>query len=181
MEKHEHVHHARHQSQHTEEWKNRSIVFTAILALFIAIASFGAENANHHSILEKDEASNQWAFFQAKALKERLYELETRSLTFTQNSDTFFDEKAHLVQTLKEDIERYKQEQADIQYAAQKATKKSAYYDKKGNYYELARVFFELGIVLSAVFLLSTRLELFWGSVGSGALGLLLLIIALFF
>lgn len=181
MSSHEPLHHAEHLSQSSELWKKRAVIVSAVFAVMIALASFGAENANHHSLLLKDESIDQWNYFQAKALKQRLYEFEERNLSFTSSKDSMFQEKAKLAEQLQNEVERYEQEQANIEKQANQLSEESEHANKKGNYFELAQVFFELGIVLIAVFLLSEMFWILWGIGIIGGIGILFLGLGTFF
>ena len=177
----EHFEVAHKHSKHEDQWKMISALVTTILALLIAVSSFGIKNANHHSLILKNEAVDQWSFFQAKSIKERLYDIESQKMSFTENNDKFFNEKAQLAQVYKSEMERYRSEQDGIIEKARYFTEISVKYDEKGNYYELAQVFFELAIVLNAMFLMLTRKFMFYISLSTGAIGLLFLGIGFFY
>ena len=171
---------AHQHSSHSEQLKKIIALTTTVWVLFIAIASFGAENANHESVLYKNDASNQWAFFQSKSVKERLYEIELQGLNDTMPSNPLFNEHAIRAQELQTEIARYKEEQVDIKNRAELSTHKSENYDKLGNKFELARIFFELAIVFLALFLLQNIRIFFLGSYALGSIGFLFIILGLF-
>ena len=51
----------------------RVALTTAIFAVILAITSLGGNNAMKEMILAQQQASDQWAFYQAKAIREHLY------------------------------------------------------------------------------------------------------------
>ena len=51
----------------------RVALATAIFAVVLAIASLGEKNAMKEMILAQQQASDSWAFYQAKALREHQY------------------------------------------------------------------------------------------------------------
>lgn len=181
MSGYEHFEVAHHHSSQPEKWKRISSFATMVFALMIAIASFGIENANHHALLLKNEAIDNWSFFQAKSLKERMYDIEAHSLGFTEKSDPLFDEKAYLIQKYQQEVSRYQKEQEEIIKKARYYTKQSESYDMKGNFYELAQVFFELAIVLNALFLMSDRKMFFTSSSFTASAGVIFIFIGLFY
>ncbi|MBT4936994.1 DUF4337 family protein [Candidatus Peregrinibacteria bacterium] len=181
MSGYEHFEVAHHHTSQPEKWKRISAFATMVFALMIAVASFGIENANHHALLLKNEAIDNWSFFQAKSLKERMYDIEANTLSFTQKNDPLFNEKAYLVKQYKNEVDRYKKEQKEIIKKARYYTEQSESYDMKGNFYELAQVFFELAIVLNAIFLMSDRKIFFIGSSGTASLGAVFIFIGLFY
>jgi len=44
--------------------------------VFLAIVSLGGNNASEELSLSQQQASDQWAFYQSKAMREHLYHLE---------------------------------------------------------------------------------------------------------
>ncbi len=51
----------------------RIALTTAIFAVLLAITSLGGNNAMKEMLLSQQQASDQWAFYQSKALREHLY------------------------------------------------------------------------------------------------------------
>src|SRR5512137_342317 len=51
----------------------RVALTTAIFAVILAITSLGGNNAMKEMMLAQQQASDQWAFYQAKAVREHLY------------------------------------------------------------------------------------------------------------
>lgn len=180
MPSYEHFEIAHHHSDQDTKWKRISSFATIIFALMIAISSFGIENSNHHSLLLKNEAIDNWSFFQAKSLKGKMYEMEATSLNFTNKNDPFFDEKAQLIQKYQQEVTRYESEQADIIKQARLYTKESELYDMKGNFYALAQVLFELAIILNALFLMHSRKLLFYSSMLTATIGLTMIFVGLY-
>ena len=51
----------------------RVALTTAIFAVVLAIASLGGNNATKEMLLAQQQASDQWAFYQAKVIREHQY------------------------------------------------------------------------------------------------------------
>jgi len=51
----------------------RVALTTAIFAVALAITSLGGNNAMKEMLLAQQQSSDQWAFYQAKVLREHLY------------------------------------------------------------------------------------------------------------
>ena len=57
-----------------EKGFNRRIALvTAVYAVVLAIASLGGNHAMKEMLLAQQQASDQWAFYQAKSIREHLY------------------------------------------------------------------------------------------------------------
>ena len=51
-------------------------LFTSIYAVILAICALGGNNSMKEMLLAQQEASNQWAYYQAKNIREYLYRIE---------------------------------------------------------------------------------------------------------
>src|SRR3954465_4243868 len=63
-----------------DAFPKRGALSTAVFAVVLAIASLGGSNAMKEMLLAQQKASNQWAFYQAKATRERQAEIELLSI-----------------------------------------------------------------------------------------------------
>ena len=150
-------------------------LMTAVLATIGALISYQSGSAQNEamflknqSILKQAEASDQWAFYQAKSVKGHLDEA-----TAALSSDPAV--KAHFLS------EKAKEEagKAEVQAEAQKLQAESR---KLGEESEaklrpherlaLALTFIQIAIALAAITVLTRRKWLLWGSVASAAGGL---------
>src|SRR5262245_27472962 len=59
-----------------DRFGKRVALVTAVYAVVLAIASLGGNNAMKEMLLAQQEASNQWAFYQAKAGREHQYRVQ---------------------------------------------------------------------------------------------------------
>lgn len=71
-----------HESAEAEDkgFARRVALTTAIYALALAITSLGGSNAMKEMILAQQEASDQWAFYQAKSIRQHHYQAEAMRL-----------------------------------------------------------------------------------------------------
>jgi hypothetical protein len=162
----------------------RIALMTAVLATVGALISYQSGSAQNEamflknqSILKQAEASDQWAFYQAKSVKGHLDEA-----TAALSSDPAV--KAHfLAEKAKED-----EGKAEVQMEAQKLQAESR---KLGEESEaklrpherlaLALSFIQIAIALAAITVLTRRNWLLWGSVASAGTGIALAISVLAF
>ena len=56
-----------------KHFERRVGLTTAIFAVVLAIASLGGNNAMKEMLLAQQQASDQWAFYQAKVIREHQY------------------------------------------------------------------------------------------------------------
>ena len=177
------VHETIHEEAHrgADSFLKRIALTTALIAALAAVASLQAgATANEALVLKTDaarlqaEASDQWAYYQAKGIKAAIAEAQQAPwIAGAKTPPTTMEDRA----------KRYVQEQAAIQEEARKKEKerdaKSAEADRlleRHHRYANAVALFQVAIALGAVAAL-TRIRLVWfGStlIGLAGLGLFL-------
>jgi len=68
------------EEQLTKPFTKKVALTTAIFAVFLAITSLGGSNAMKEMLLAQQQASDQWAFYQAKVIREHLYRQQKERL-----------------------------------------------------------------------------------------------------
>ena len=131
----------------------------AILAVVLAAISLLGHRTHTEELLLQNKATDQWAYFQAKNIRRHTYELFLDLLSISNPKDAVAAEK--LKEKYSSEINRYKDEQNDIQSEAQQLEKEVATQQHKANRFDLGEVCLEVGIVLTSLTLL-TRRTLFW-------------------
>ena len=99
-------------------------VTMAILAVLVAAVSLLGHRAHTEEMLMQTKATDHWAYYQAKEIRRRNYEL------FVDEMSVFALQKSEQADKIKEkyqkEIERYKEEGQDIQAEARKAEQEVA-------------------------------------------------------
>jgi Domain of unknown function (DUF4337) len=131
----------------------------AVLAVLVATVSLLGHRAHTEEIVLQTKATDQWAFYQAKDIRRRNYEvlLDELSIFTVQNAEQA--EKAR--EKYSKQVERYTDEQKDIQADAKKEEAEMATTQRKADRFDLGEVLLEAGLVICSITLL-TRKKLFW-------------------
>jgi len=115
--------------------------------------------AHTEEIILQTRSADQWAYYQAKEIRRRNYEL------FLDELSVFSLQSSQQVDTIKEkyakEIERYKEELKDIEAEAKKAEAEVKVEEARADRYDLSEVLLEAALVISSITLL-TRNKLFW-------------------
>lgn len=154
-------------------------VTMSILAVLVAAVSLLGHRAHTEEIILQTKATDQWAYYQAKDIRRRNYEvlLDQLSIFTVQNA-----EQAQKVrEKYTKEVERYTEEQKEIQADARKEESKMATEQRRADRFDLGEVLLEAGLVICSITLL-TRKRMFWlfgtllGLLGiaAGAAGLLI-------
>ena len=115
----EHV--AQKDKEKRERWTKYVSLTMVIIAVLAAIATLKGGGFSTRTLKEMNEAtfnqtqaSDQWSFFEAKSIKQNLYEIELDHLSAGPSTD------AAALAKMKAKIEKYDQEKADITTLAKK-------------------------------------------------------------
>jgi hypothetical protein len=162
-------------------WTSYLSLQTAVIAVFAAVASLESGGYSNDAILAKNEAilfesqaSDQWAYYQAKGVKESLAANQALSVAATSStlSARFNGEAA-----------RYKAEQSEIQTAARALEAKVEASNQRAerllehhHRFAIAVTLFQIAIALSAIAALTKRRALWMVGLAASVVGLALFV-----
>lgn len=131
----------------------------AVLAVLVAAVTLLGHRAHTEEVLLQTRSADQWAYYQAKEIRRRNYEL------FLDELSVFSLQSSQQVDAIKEkyakEIERYKEELKDIEAEAKRAEAEVKIEEARADRYDLSEVLLEAALVISSITLL-TRKKLFW-------------------
>lgn len=176
-EKMEHVEHAEHAAGHNKQ----IALLIAVLALFLAFSETLGKSAQTAAISFNVEASNLWAFFQAKTI--RMTTLQTAADTRKIDSDAAADAAikaamAKQIDTWQKTAARYNDEPETNEGRKQLAARAKQAEDArdtsmaKYHHYEIASAAFQIGIVLCSAAVITGMLALAFAAGGLAVVGL---------
>lgn len=158
-----------------EKWMKAMAVTTTVLGVAASIgssrSSYYITKAQQYTALE----GSQWAYYQAKSIKQDLFLTQIRSLQVQLAGATTPEQENLLHQTIQntsKDIARYDQEKADIKKQAENINKENALLGSRGSQFSLSIVFAQIGIMLSSVGLLLKQEKLWYVGLVMGAISL---------
>ncbi len=180
---HDHaLEHAAEQASHSgDSLAARVAVMTAILSTVGAVFSYqGGATQNeammfkNEAVLKRTEASDQWAFYQAKSSKQNLAELA--ALIAPPEKRAAFESE----------VERYKAEKKEIQAKAKELEEQTRHFNELSErsmhpHHRLAQAttMIQIAISLAAITVLTRKKWLFWGAGITAAGGGVLWILAM--
>jgi len=129
------------------------------LAVLVASVTLLGHRAHTEEVLLQTHSADQWAYYQAKEIRRRNYELFLDELSIFSLQDT------KQVDAIKEkyakQVERYSGELKEIEAEARKAENEVKVEQARADRYDLAEVLLEAALVISSITLL-TRKKIFW-------------------
>jgi|RhiMetdeSRZDD1v2_1073273.scaffolds.fasta_scaffold604782_2 hypothetical protein len=153
-----------------DQFGRRVALVTAVFAVVLAIASLGGNNAMKEMLLAQQLSSDQWAFYQAKVIREHLYraqklrlevDLLERGTAMTAEARAKLEE---LAKKFAEEEKRYNAEKKDIEKDAKKLEHERDVNRNKDPYFDYAEVLLQIAIVMSSVSILSRSRPTFYFS-----------------
>lgn len=146
---------------------------TLILAVCATLAAFKAAAYGNKMVLAQSQASDQWAHYQAKSIKETAYQLQRDVLELTaleQGSVGKLSEK-NLVEYDKE-ILRYQQEKQAIANQAEHLEHERDQAQQLNANFSQALMFLQVGILLSSLASINKVLYYWYAGLTSGIGGI---------
>ena len=159
----------------------RVALATAAYAVSLAIASLGGSNAMKEMLLSQQEASNQWAFYQSKVVREHLNRgnklmLETQLAEPSTLKGAEREKFAALAKKFADEETRMNVDKKEIEPKARAAEAERDRNQTKDPYFDYAEVLLQISIVCSSIAILSGSRPMFWFSAVMAFCGLLLTI-----
>ncbi|MGY3236734.1 hypothetical protein ACVWZ4_002620 [Bradyrhizobium sp. USDA 4472] len=170
MSAHESMEQAEH-AEHASGENKKIALLIAVLALFLAISETLGKGAQTESISKNVEASNLWAFFQAKSIRRTVVQTAAEQGKLTLGSTGDEAMKAAVQKQIddwQKTAARYRSEPETGEGTEQLSEKaKEAEHQRdeataKYHHFELASAAFQIGIVLASATIITGMLPLAW-------------------
>jgi hypothetical protein len=134
-------------------------VTMATLAVLVAAVALLGHRAHTEELLNQTRATDTWAEYQAKSIREHGYQEFLDLLPLVDTKDVETREKTK--QKYEKDVERYKQEGEELQEKATDLEKEVEHARHTANRFDLGEVCLEAALVITSMTLL-TRKRLYW-------------------
>jgi uncharacterized protein DUF4337 len=157
-------------------FSRRVALVTAVYAVILAIASLGGNNAMKEMLLAQQEASNQWAYYQSKVIREHLNRgskllLETQLAEPSSLRGPDREKFDGLARRFADEEKRMNADKKEIEPKAKAAEAERDRNQLKDPYFDYAEVLLQIAIVCASVSILSTSRPMFWFSSVLAVLG----------
>ncbi len=167
--------------EHAEnQFSRRVALVTAVFAVVLAIAALGGNHAMKEMLLSQQQSSDQWAFYQAKVIREHLYrgqklrleaDLVERDASLRPEARKKLED---LLARLDEEEKRYNVEKKDIEKAAKALEHQRDGFAARDPYFLVAEALLQIAIVMSSVSILSRSRVIFSFSLALAVIGAIL-------
>ncbi len=164
----------------------RVAIYIAFLAVLLSICSVGGGNASKDATRTNIQASDTWAFFQAKNQRQTAYKLAVDGLNLKLSEPGVPDATR---KEIEQKLAAYQAEIAHLESDPQKGEGKRELVGKakefeherdvalrRDPYFDYAEAFLQIGIVLASASIVLKNTSLLWGSGFLSLLGVLLMV-----
>ena len=178
-----------HGHGHADGENKKIALLIAVLALFLALAETMAKGAQTNALSYNVEASNLWAFFQAKTVRQTVVRTAGEMADFerARNPDpALADAIAKRTDGWAKTVARWESEPDTGEGRKELSARAKAAEDKrdtalaKYHHYEVSSAAFQIAIVLASATVITGAMVLTWLSIGLGAVGIVFAGIGLF-
>jgi hypothetical protein len=184
---HESLEHAEH-AEHAGISNKKIALLISVLALFLAFSETFGKSAQTAAISDNVEASNLWAFFQAKTIRMTVLRTSAENLQVVADAAENQPSKAAMLKVIdgwKKTAARYDDEpetregRKQLTERAKDSEEKRELAMARYHHYEVASAAFQIGIVLASAEVITGMIILAWLSGGIGVMGLFFMAVGL--
>ena len=159
-----------------EPWLNFLALTTVIFAVCATLSTLKGGGYGSKAVMSQAQASDQWAFFQAKSIKGYAYDLQKEK--FEMDLKTMRPSRAlaadfeKRIAAYKEKTERYEKEKEDIKKKAEELEARRDDAQKHSGAFGMAAMFLQIAILLSSIAALMKQKYFWFLGMAAGCIGL---------
>ncbi|GGP26567.1 DUF4337 domain-containing protein [Silvimonas amylolytica] len=160
-----------------DPWLNYLALTTVILAVCATLSTFKGGGYSTRSVISQAQASDQWAYYQAKGVKLNLYQVQRDNLVL-QHDALPADSKAATAYASRiadydAKVKQYSEEKDNIQASARALEAQRDDAQRHGKPFGLAVIFLQVAILVSSIAGLFKRKALWLTALPIGLIGVL--------
>lgn len=161
-----------------EPWLNYLALSTVILAVCATLSTFKGGGFSTRSVMSQSQASDQWAYYQAKGIKSYLYEMQLEKLELELSGlpqttpgpvRGAYQEK---IADYRERVQKYEREKADIRQEARRLEAVRDDAQRHSGTFGIAVIYLQIAILLSSVAGLLRKKPVWYAGIAAGLVGL---------
>ncbi len=150
----------------------------SILAVLVAGAALLSHRAHTDELLRQSQASDQWAYYQAKNI--RLHEMQGIADVLGALAPQDKEKTAAVREKYMKEVERYESDKDDIGDKAKELEKERDLISRRADRFDGGEALLEVGLVICSITLLTKRRAFWLAGMFVGALGVAMALTGLF-
>jgi hypothetical protein len=154
-------------SEQKEKWTGWLALSTAIMAVLAALTTLYMGKYSSRAIMAQGQESNEWAYYQAKSIKQHSFEMSNHALGLQLRSQKGLPAEvaADYEKTLakySDEIKRYDAEKKDIKNKAEGIANSKLKAQVMGGNFAYALIFLQIALMLASISSLTKRKYLWY-------------------
>jgi len=139
---------------HSDSFGQGVGILVGIVGVLLSIVTIMSHREHTAAVVHKTEANDQWAYYQAKKIREHSAQIGAAIVTALAADPT---KVTALTGKFTQDSERYAKDAEGIQSLARDRDAESKHAEERAVRFDLGEGFLELGLVMSSLYFLSRR------------------------
>jgi Domain of unknown function (DUF4337) len=141
--------------EHTADPNTRRVgIMVGVVGILLSVVTISSHRAHTQAVIHRTESNDQWAFYQAKKIREYSSEV---GLTLLQSLGTDPAKTAAPAQKLQAARDKYESDAAKIQDDARAKEAESEVEEHRALRYDIGEGLLELGLVLCSLYFLARK------------------------
>lgn len=166
------------ENEKKEQWLNYLALTTVIFAVCATLSTFKGGGYSTRSVMSQSQASDEWAYYQAKGIKSYLYEMQKEKLELEllnlQKAPTEVTAAyQNKIVSYSEKIKKYEKERTEAQEKAKSLEQDRDNAQIHSKAFGMAVIFLQIAILLSSIAGLMKKRELWYLGTVTGLVGIL--------
>lgn len=156
-----------------DRWLNWLALSTAIMAILAAITTLYMGKFSTRAVLLQGQESNQWAYYQAKSIKQHTFEMQREKLELELAAGRFSrpvaDKYREVIERYTKETARYDKEKKEIKAKADGLSSQKEKSQFMGGNYGYSLIFLQIAIMLSSIASLTKKHYLWYIGMSANA------------
>lgn len=161
-----------------KSWKDNLNTFIAITTLLLAVCAtltaFKAGGYGNKMVLTQNQASDQWAYYQAKSIKETTTQVQRDMIELAMPQAANPEQYKEKIAQYDKEVARYKQEKNDITAEAKRLEGQRDTFQRYNTNFGQALIFLQIGILLSSLASINKVIYYWYLGIGAGGIGIIM-------
>jgi uncharacterized membrane protein len=140
-----------------ETWLNYLALTTVIFAVCATLSTFKGGGFSTRSVLAQTQASDQWAYYQAKSIKGYIYETQKEKFELELKASgpkmarSMVEDYTQRIESYSRKIKKYEEEKKQIEQEARKFEGVKEDAQRHAQIFGMAVIFLQIAILLSSI------------------------------
>jgi hypothetical protein len=160
----EHAHH-----HDDEPWTLPVAITISILAVLVAMATLMGHRSGIEVVLLQTQASDQWAFYQAKNI--RLHEMQSVADMLGVLTTGEKEKAEALREKYRKEIDRYEKDKDQISEKAKEFENERGLYSRREDRFDAGEVILEIALIICSLTLLTKKKTFWYSGIAIGVVG----------